>query len=64
MKPPTTTQGPLIEKETPKTMEIVLASLPLSAKSDPTSKGPEASKAATTQPIKGSLKEKLVIKKK
>ena len=45
-------------------MEIVLASLPLPAKSNPASKGPEASEAASTKPIGGLLKEKLVIKKK
>ena len=62
MKPPTLTQDPPTEKEAPKTMEIVLASLPLPAKSDPASKGPEASEAASTQPIRGPPKKKFVIK--
>ena len=48
MKPPTTAQDSPIEKEASKTMEIVLASLPLPAKSDLASKGPEASKFAST----------------
>ena len=48
MKPLTTIQDPLVEKEAPGTMEIVLVSLPLPAKSDPVSKGPKASEAAST----------------
>ena len=48
MKPLTTAQdSPLEKKKAYKTMEIVLASLPLPAKSDPASKGPEASKFAS-----------------
>ena len=64
MKPPTPTQDPPIEKEASKTMEIILASLPLPAKSNLASKGPESSEATSTQPIKGPSKEKLLIKKK
>ena len=64
MKPPTTSQDPPVGKEAFKTMEIVLASLPLPTKSDPASKGPEASEVASTQPIGGPPNEKLVIKKK
>ena len=64
MKPPNLTQDPPTEKEASKTMEIVLASLSLPAKADLASKGPEASEATSTQPIKGPPKEKLVIKKK
>ena len=64
IKPPTVTQDLPAEKEAPKTMEIVLASLTLPVKVDPTSIGPEASKAASTQTVKASPKEKLVIKKK
>ena len=37
MKPPTTAQDPSVEKEAPKTMEIILATMPLPAKSDPAS---------------------------
>ena len=44
-------------------MEIVLASLPLLAKPDPASKGPEVSEVASAQPIRGLPKEKIVIKK-
>ena len=64
MKPPTTAQDPPAEKEAPKTMEIILATMPLSAKFDPASQDPEASEATSTQPINGPSKEKLVIKKK
>ena len=64
LNPPTTSQDPPIEKEASKTMEIVLASLPLPAKFDPASKGPKVSKAASAQPIGGLLKEKFIIKKK
>ena len=64
MKPPTATQDPPTEKEVPKNMEIVLSTLPLSAKVDPASKGLEASEVASTQPIKALPKEKIVIKKK
>ena len=64
MKPPTTSQDPPVEKEASKTMEIVLASLPLLATPDPASKGLKASEVASTQPIGGLPKEKLVIKKK
>ena len=39
-KPPTVTQDPPAEKEAPKTMKIVLASLPFPAKDDLASKGP------------------------
>ena len=45
-------------------MEIVLATLPLPAMTDPASKGPEALEATSIQPVKGPPKEKLVIKKK
>ena len=64
MKPSITAQDSPTEKEASKTMETIQASLPLLAKSDPASKGPKASKVASTQPIKGPPKEKLVIKKK
>ena len=64
MKPPTITQDPPTEKEAPKKMEIVLATLSLPTKTDPASKGPEALKAASSQPNKALPKEKLVIKKK
>ena len=64
MKPPTITQDPPAEKEAPKKMEIVLASLPLLAKGDLVSKGPEASEVASTQPIHSPPKDKIVIKKK
>ena len=64
MKPPTITQDPPAEKEAPKKMEIVLASLPLLAKGDPVSKGPEASEVASTQPIHSPPKDKIVIKNK
>ena len=63
-KPPTVTQDPPAEKEAPKMMEIILASLPLPAKADPASKGPEVSEAASTQHVKARPKEKHVIKKK
>ena len=45
-------------------MEIVLATLPMPAKGDLTSKGLEASEAALTQSTKAPAKEKIVIKKK
>ena len=64
MKPPSTSQDTSTEKEASKTMEIVLASLPLPAKPDPASKGPEVSEVATAQPTGGLPKEKIVIKKK
>ena len=48
MKPSASTQDPPAEKEAPKKMEIVLATLPLPAKVDPASKGPEASEAPST----------------
>ena len=48
MKPPTTSQDPPVEEEAFKTMEIVLASLPLPATPDPASKGLEASEVAST----------------
>ena len=48
MKPPTVTQDPPAEKEASKNIEVVLATLSLLAKADPTSKGPEASKATST----------------
>ena len=63
-KPPTVTQDPPAEKETPKKMEIVLTTLPLLAKANPASKGPEALEAASTQPIHGPPKDKIMIKKK
>ena len=63
-KTPTVTQDPLAEKEAPKKMEIVLATLPLPAKIDPASKGPKALETAASQPNKVPPKEKLVIKKK
>ena len=53
LKPSTTAQDPSIEKEAPKTMEIVLATMPLPMKSDLVSKGPEASEVASTQPTNG-----------
>ena len=48
MQPPTTSQDPPVEKEASKTMEIVLASLPLPTTPDPASKGLEASEVAST----------------
>ena len=63
-KPPTTTQDPLAEKEASNKTEIVLAILPLPAKDELASKGPEVSETTSTQPIKAPLEEKLVIKKK
>jgi len=63
-KPPAVTQDPLAEKEALKKMEIVLTTLPLPTKVDPTSKGLEALEAASTQPIHGPPKDKIVIKKK
>jgi len=64
MKPPTVTQDPPAEKEAPKKVEVVLAAIPLPAKADPASKGLEASVVASTQPIHGPPKDKIVIKKK
>ena len=64
MKPPTVTQDPPVKKKAPKKMEVVLATLPLPAKADPTSKGPEALEATSTHPIHGPPKDKIVIKKK
>ena len=63
-KPSTTTQDLPVEKEIPKKMEIVLATLPLVTKGDLASKGPKASEATSIQPIKAPPKEKFVIKKK
>ena len=63
-KPPIATQDPSAEKEVSNKMEIVLTFLPLPAKADPMSKGPEASETTFTQPNKAPPKEKLVIKKK
>ena len=63
MKPPAVTQDPLAKKEAPKKMEVVLATLPLPAKVDPASKGPETSKAASIQPIHSLPKDKIVKKK-
>ena len=59
-----TTQDLPAEKEVPKRMEIIMAALPLPVKGDLESKDSEASKAASTQPIKAPPKEKIVIKKK
>ena len=64
MKPPIVTQDPPTKKEAPKKMEIVLAILPLLAKTDPASKGPEALEVASIRPNKAFPKEKLVVKKK
>ena len=64
MKPPTVTQDPPTKKEAPKKMEIVLAILPLPAKTDLASKGFEALEVASTRPNKALPKEKLVVKKK
>ena len=64
MKPPTVTQDPPVEKKAPKKMEVVLATLPLPAKADPASKGPEALEATSTHPVHGPPKDKIVIKKK
>ena len=64
MTPPTVTQDPSTKKEAPKKMEIVLAILPLPAKTDPASKGFEALEVASTRPNKALPKEKLVVKKK
>ena len=64
MKPQTATQDPSIEKEVPKKMEIVLTTLPLPAKVDPASKGPEALEVASTQPNKAPPQGKIVIKNK
>ena len=62
-KPPTTPPDPTKDKEAPR-MEIIMAALPLPVKGDLESKDSEASKAASTQPIKAPPKEKIVIKKK
>ena len=59
-----TTQDLPAEKEVPKRMEIIMAALPLPVKGDLASKDFEASKVASTQPIKAPPKEKIVIKKK
>ena len=59
MKPPTVTQDPPAEKEASKNMKIVLVTLSLPAKADLASKGPEASEAASTQPVYGPPKTKL-----
>ena len=64
MKLPIVTQDLPAEKEALKTMEIILASLPLPVKADPASKGTEVSEATSTQTGKVFPKEKLVIKKK
>ena len=64
MKPPTVTQDPPTKKEASKNIEIILSTLSLPAKADPASKGLEASKATSTQPVHGPPKEKIVIKKK
>ena len=64
MNPSSTSQDPPIEKEASKTIEIVLASLPLPVKPDPASKSLEVSEATTAQPTGGLPKEKTVIKKK
>ena len=48
MKPSASTQDLHAEKEAPKKMEIVLTTLPLPAKVDSASKGPEASEALST----------------
>ena len=64
MKSPSVTQDPIAEKEAPIKMEIVLATVPLPAKNDPTSKCPEAPGTASTHPNNAPSKEKLVIKKK
>ena len=64
MKPPTVTQDPPAKKETPKKMEVALATLPLPAQADPASKGPEALEATSTHPVHGPPKDKIVIKKK
>ena len=64
IKPLTVTQDPSTKKEAPKKMEIVLAILPLPAKTDPASKGFEALEVASTRPNKALPKEKLVVKKK
>ena len=63
-KTSTATQDLPVEKEVANKMEIVLATLPLPAKGDLASKGPEASEASSTQPIKAPPKEKIVLKKK
>ena len=64
MKPQAVTQDLPVEKEAPKKMEVVLATLPLPTKADPVSKGLEASEATFTQPIHSPPKDKIVIKKK
>ena len=56
MKPSVVVQDLPLEKEAPKKMEIVLASLPLVRKGDQTNKGPEALEAAATQLVKGPPK--------
>ena len=45
-------------------MEVILATIPLPAKADPTNKGPEASEAAATKPMRNRPVDKIVIKKK
>ena len=54
---------PSKEKEAPKNMEIVLATLPIPPKEDPKGKGPASTTAAFTQPPKNP-KDKLIIKMK
>ena len=60
-KPPATPQDPINDNEALR-MEIVLATLPLSAKGDPKGKDQGSSKAAVSQ-SKAPPKEKIVIKK-
>ena len=45
-------------------MDIVLTTLPLPAKVDPVSKGPETLEVASTQPNKAPPQGKIVIKNK
>ena len=63
IKPPNTSQDLPVKKEVPTRIEIVLTTLPMSAKGDLASKGLEASEAASIQPIKALPKEKIVIKR-
>ena len=64
MKPSAATEDPPAETKATKTMEIVLATLPLPAKADPTSKGPEVSEATSTKHIHDLSKDKIIVKKK
>ena len=60
MKPPANPQAPIVKKEAPKKMELVLASLAMPIKVvPPLSQGSEASDTASQQPRKDKLTIKL-----